>query len=67
MTRVSEMTFNVGISKGYTSIVAPIAGANPVLFVILATFVFKDPITKQQAAGVILTLLGVILLSIFSV
>lgn len=67
IARIGEFSFNAGISRGYTSIVAPIAGASPVLLVILAFLFFKDPITKQQIAGIITTLLGIVLLSIFSV
>ncbi len=49
------------------TVVAPISGANPILFVILVAFFLKDPITRQQIAGIITTLIGIVLLSIFSV
>lgn len=62
----AEYSFNFAISKGYTSIVAPIAGSYPTLFVVIAFFVFKDKITKQQIAGVITALAGIVLLSITS-
>jgi len=65
--RIAELSFNFGISKGLVTIVAPISGANPTLFVILAFLFFKDPITKQQIVGIITTLIGIVLLSIFSV
>jgi len=48
------------------SVVAPIAGANPTLFVLLAFFVFKDRLTKQQILGIVLTLLGIVWLSFLS-
>lgn len=67
LARGAELSFNLGIERGYTSIVAPIAGANPVLFLVLAVIFLKDPITKQQVAGIATTLVGIILLSIFSV
>lgn len=67
IARIAEFSFNIGISLGYTSIVAPIAGASPVLLVILAFLFFKDPITKQQIVGIITTLIGIVLLSVFSV
>src|SRR3989344_2269508 len=63
--RVAEFSFNIGISKGFISIVAPIAGASPVLLVILAFIFFKDPITKQQFLGITTTLVGIVLLSLF--
>lgn len=65
--RVAEFSFSLGISKGLTSIVAPIAGANPTLFVLLAFLVFKDPITRQQIAGIVTTLIGIVALSFLSV
>ncbi len=65
--RIAELSFNLGISKGLVAIVAPISGANPTLFVVLSFLFFKDPITKQQIAGIITTLVGIVLLSIFSV
>ncbi len=67
LVRVAELSFNFGISKGLVTIVAPIAGANPILFVIAALLFFKDPITKQQILGIITTLMGIVLLSVFSV
>ena len=66
MARVAEFSFNLGISRGFTSIVAPIAGASPVLFVVLAFFVFKDSITWQQILGIALTLIGIVFLSVLS-
>lgn len=67
LVRIAEFSYNFAISKGLVVIVAPIVGANPTLFVILAFLVFKDPITKQQILGIITTLVGIVLLSIFSV
>jgi len=67
LVRAAELTYNLGISKGLVTVVAPIAGANQTLFVVLAFLVFKDRITKQQIAGIITTLIGIVLLSVFSV
>jgi len=61
---VAEFSYNFAISKGLTALIIPIAGSYPTLFVLLAALVFKDPITKQQIAGITVTLLGIILLSI---
>lgn len=67
IVRVAEFSFSLGISRGFTSIVAPIAGGAPALFVVLAFFIFKDPISRQQIAGIVTTLIGIVLLSVFSV
>ena len=66
LTGVAEFSYNSGIDQGLTAIVAPIAGSYPTLFVILAFLVFKDPIKKQQILGIITTLAGIVLLSLFT-
>ncbi len=60
----ADFSYNLGILKGFTSIVAPVAGAYPVVFVALARFVFKERLSKTQSAGIILSLLGIVLLGI---
>jgi len=62
----ADFSYNKAISAGSAAVVAPIAGSYPALFVVLAFLVFKDPITKQQLAGIITTLAGIILLSVFT-
>lgn len=64
---IGSFGFNYAISKDLTAIVAPIAGSYPTLFVILAYLVFKDSITRKEIVGIIITLVGIILLSTFSV
>lgn len=67
LLRIAELSYNIGISRGgQTSIIAPIAGSYPALFVVLAFLVFKDPIKKQQILGIITTIVGIVLLSVFS-
>ena len=57
-------SYNFAVMSGQTSIVAPIAGSYPVLFVVLAYFVFKDRLNKQQIFGIVTTLTGIVLLSV---
>ena len=64
--RCGDFSFNFAISKGLTAIVAPIAGSYPTLFVVLSFLIFKDPIKKQQIFGIILTVIGIVLLSFLS-
>ncbi len=62
------IAFNYAVGLGENvAIITPIAASYPTLFAILAYFVFKDPIKKQQIAGIVTTLVGIVLLSIFSV
>lgn len=66
LLRSGDFSFNYALSSGLASIIAPIAGSYPTLFVVLAFLIFKDPITRQQIGGIITTLIGIVLLSIFS-
>ncbi len=59
-------TYNLGILSGYTSVVAPIAGSSPVLFVILSRIFFREKLSVQQKMGVISSLTGIILISFAS-
>lgn len=61
-----SFAFNFAVGQGLSSVVASIAGAYPALFALLASIIFKDPITRQQKSGMIITLLGIILLAYFS-
>lgn len=67
LLRIGDFSFNIGISQGLTAIVAPIAGAYPTLFAVLGFLVFKDPIKRQQVVGIIVTLIGIVALSIISI
>ncbi|MFA6005062.1 MAG: DMT family transporter [Patescibacteria group bacterium] len=55
--------YNLAAANGQTAVVAPIASSYPVLFAVLAYFVFKDRLKMQQIAGVVTALAGIILLS----
>jgi drug/metabolite transporter (DMT)-like permease len=61
---IAIFSFNIAVAKGQSSIVAPIASSYPALFALLAYFVFKDKLTKQQIIGMFTTLIGIILLSV---
>lgn len=65
--RAAEFSFNIGIDKGLTAVVAPIAGASPSLYVILAFAYLKETLTKQQLIGIMITLAGIVSLSVFSI
>jgi drug/metabolite transporter (DMT)-like permease len=62
LVRIAEYSYNFAITKGQVTVVAPIAGANPTLFVVLAFLFLKDPIRKQQILGIVITLTGIVFL-----
>ena len=64
---IAQFGYNLGITYGYTAIVAPVASAYPVLFVILTRIFFKEKLTKLQTAGVTLTLFAIVLLGMSNV
>lgn len=66
LQRTAEFSYNIAVTTGQNAIVNPIVGSNSVLFVLLAFFLFRDPITKQQIAGIIVTLAGIVSLSFLS-
>lgn len=66
-TVLGETSYNVGIGKGLISLVAPIGGSYATLYVLLAFFIFRERITKQQAVGILTTLIGIVTLSFLSI
>lgn len=64
---MAEFSYNLGITVESVSIIAPVAGSYPTLYVVLAFFIFKDRITRQQIAGIVMTLIGIVLLSVLSI
>ncbi len=64
---IGALSYNHAVDTNLTTIVAPIAGAYPALFAILAWFAFRDPIKKVEIMGIIITLTGIVLLSAFSI
>lgn len=66
LLRTGDFSFQFALSLGSSAIAAPIAGSYPTLFALLSFFVFREPLTKQQIAGIVITLIGVVLLASFT-
>jgi uncharacterized membrane protein len=62
----ANVTYNIALAHGNVSVVAPIAGSYLILFVILASRVFREPLTRQQTAGIAISLCGIVGLSVLS-
>ncbi len=67
LLRGGDIALNYGLANGYSSIVAPIGGASPILFVTLSSIIFKDKMSKQQFVGIAIVLLGILLLSLSNI
>lgn len=64
LIKAGDFALNYGLSlPNQSTLVAPIAGAAPILFVISSHFIFKDKLTKQQVIGIIISLVGIVLLT----
>jgi drug/metabolite transporter (DMT)-like permease len=66
LVTAANFAYNVGLISGYTSIVAPIAGAYPILFVFISALTFKEPLKAQQLWGIVISLAGILALSLWS-
>ena len=66
LLRGGDFSFNHAIGLGYTTVVAPIAGAYPSLLTLLGFLFFKDPVSRQQWCGILLALTGILSLGYFS-
>ncbi|MBI5613395.1 DMT family transporter [Candidatus Gottesmanbacteria bacterium] len=58
--RTAEISFNIGLNSFGSTVIAPIAGAYPSLFLILSFLFFHDPLKIQQKIGIIITISGVV-------
>lgn len=67
LVTAGTFSFNAALETGKSTIVAPIAGSYPTLFVVLSYFVFKEPLTKQQVLGVLAALVGIVALAFFGI
>lgn len=63
---IALFSFNLAVSRGQSSIITPISSSYPALFALLAYFVFKDRLSKQQIVGMVVTLVGIISLSLLA-
>lgn len=64
LIRAGDFALNYGLTlPNASSIVAPIASASPILFVVMSALVFKDKVSRQQVVGIVTALVGIVLLT----
>lgn len=61
---IAFFAFSFGVSIEYSSIVAPIAASSPLVTIILAQIFLKEKLLLNQIVGIIMTLSGLVLISI---
>jgi len=59
------LTYNYAISISPVSLVAPIVAASPAISVLLGVFVLREKVSNQQKMGILITLGGLIIISMF--
>ncbi len=65
LIRAGDFALNYGLSiPNASSLVAPISSAAPILFAIISYVLFKDKLMKQQVIGIIVTIAGILLLTL---
>ncbi len=61
---IAFFAYSIGVSAEYASIIAPIAASSPLITTILAQVFLKEKIALSQVFGIILTIFGLVLISI---
>ncbi|MBD2446503.1 EamA family transporter [Nostoc sp. FACHB-152] len=58
---VASLFLFIALSKGNVSIIIPITALYPIITIIMAYFILKEPITFRQSIGLMLALAAVVL------
>lgn len=64
LVRGAEVVFNSALENNLSSLVTPLAGSYPVLFVILAAIFLREKIQPLQWLGVVVGLAGIVVLAL---
>jgi transporter family protein len=61
---LATIPFLYAISKGKASVVVPLASLYPVVTIVLALLILKEPMTLKQVAGIVLALIALLLFAL---
>jgi drug/metabolite transporter (DMT)-like permease len=61
---IAFFAYSMGVSTEYASIIAPVAASSPLITTVLAQVFLKEKIALSQIFGIIITISGIILISI---
>jgi drug/metabolite transporter (DMT)-like permease len=61
---IAFFAYSIGVSTEYASIIAPIAASSPLVTTVLAQVFLKEKIVLSQIFGIIITIVGLVLISI---
>jgi transporter family protein len=64
LVNMAMFGYNLGITYGNNSLVAPITGSYIILYVLLAGYIFREPLTIQQKTGMVSSVIGIVLISL---
>ncbi len=55
--------YTIGVTYNYSAIIAPVSSASPLVTILLAALLRGENVSKSQAAGIVMVLLGIMALS----
>jgi len=61
---IAFLSYDLGVTYGYTAMVAPVSAASPIITVSLALIFLKEKLALDQKIGILLVLVGIILLAV---
>lgn len=61
---VGFLSYGIGLSYEYATIVAPVASTSPMVTILLARIFFQETLEMNQRIGIVSVLTGVVLLSV---
>ncbi len=61
---VGSLVFLFALRGGKTSIIVPITAMYPVVTIALSLWLFREPVTLKQGAGIVLALLAILMFSL---
>jgi drug/metabolite transporter (DMT)-like permease len=59
---VAFFSYNLGVTFTYSSIVAPVSAASPLVIIVMAMIFLKEKLSHHQKIGIAMVLLGLVLL-----
>ncbi len=64
LNTIGFLSYSIGLTYNYVSVISPIIAAGPVITIMLALFLLKERLELSQKVGIIMVISGIILLAI---
>jgi drug/metabolite transporter (DMT)-like permease len=60
---IASLAYNLGVTYNYSSVVAPVSAASPIVIITMALLFFKERLAHHQKIGIALVLIGLVALA----